>query len=230
MSTVWQTLCVCPALKTKGYWAAFMFLNSDLCSITFTYCFFLIMSLLKTTVRQLSWNQHSHTPRVLINQWICHFSGHSRHSILSSMLPVNVKQYSTQPLPDFLNGAWPHVWPQEVTLVFGFAMKLVVDLWAPAEIGASGYEVHRQTAQKEFPTVSALPAGFLVNFALKDEENQAWVRPQQKWVRLSPRALWGLPWSAGTWENEYRTAVHSRRLSFSLCFQSLLMQAVLDLP
>ena len=44
------------------------------------------------------------------------------------MLPVNVKQYRTQPLPDLLNGAWPHVWPQEVTLVFGFAMKLVVDL------------------------------------------------------------------------------------------------------
>jgi len=49
--------------------------------------------------------------------------------------------------------------------------------------------VHRQTAQKEFPTVSALPAGFLVSFAVKDEENQAWVRPQQKWVRLSPRTL-----------------------------------------
>ena len=90
--------------------------------------------------------------------------------------------------------------------------------------------MHRQTAQKEFPTVSALPAGFLVNFAVKDEENQAWVRPQQKWVRLSPRALWGLHVSAGTWENEYRTAVHSRRLSFPLCVQSLLMQAVLDLP
>ena len=44
------------------------------------------------------------------------------------MLPVNIKQYRTQPLLDFLNGAWPQVWPQEVTLVFGFAMKLVVDL------------------------------------------------------------------------------------------------------
>lgn len=65
------------------------------------------------------------------------------------MLLLNVKQQRTQPLLDFLNRAWPQVWPQVVTLVFGFAMKLVVDLQAPAETGApSEYEVRRQAAER----------------------------------------------------------------------------------